>query len=238
MLGLGLGLQKGGLASWSPLNIPGLKIWLEPDFGISMDADDYEVNSWADRQGYAAFTQTLTRRPLWVASVPAANGRPGVQFDGVNDYMLSNDFVDIPQPLTIIFLATEPTDNDSFRDLFDGLEASKLFLQQRGLTNVYGFFSPTQKSAGAIVAGNPLARWRFEVNGAATDLYKNGAATSEDLSPGTNGVEGFVLGVDYRRDRYFANTTYFLMLIYDHIITADELAQLNIWLVAKFGVGV
>ena len=229
MLGMGLGLQKGRLSVWTPNNIPGLKIWLEPDFGISMDADDYEVNSWVDHQGNANLAQTLTKRPLWVASVALANNQPGVQFDGVNDAMGVTLASAITPPHTIICISTELTDTDVDRAVFSTITS----FYNAAVRNYYTYST----YAGDVVAGNPLARWRLETSAASAKYYKNGVLEFSGAVTGVD-ITRCCLGSYYLLDRWYGDVTIICFIVYDHIITADELAQLNIWLVAKFGVGV
>jgi len=236
------GLVRSASGRWGsaignplPTDITGLKIWLEGDYGITMDPDDYEVNQWVDRQGYCIFTQTLTKRPLWVASVDLANNQAGVQFDGVDDHMAS-DFTDIAQPFTIILLATEPTGITVERFMFCSSTGNAEYLAQFRDTYVYKTKFGTALSIGATVTGNPLARWRLQYTGTGSLFFKNGVQTAA-ATAGTGALTSMCLAA-YYVGSYPGNITIFSLIVYNKILSESEVSILNSYLTSKFGAGV
>lgn len=80
-LGLGLGVGFGVGARWAPKRLPGVRLWLRRDLGISLSAG--RVAAWADQSGAGNhYSQgTGSKQPLYGASSGALGG-PGVEFDG------------------------------------------------------------------------------------------------------------------------------------------------------------
>lgn len=86
LLRLGIGVDVGGgvSAPFDPTTVPWLTLDLNADVGITQAAG--VVSAWAN-QGSAglSFTATGTGKPAYNAT--AIHGRPGLAFDGVDDYM-------------------------------------------------------------------------------------------------------------------------------------------------------
>lgn len=84
--GARLGLNGGSRGGFTPSILPSLKLWLPAD-RISGLVDGDPVTTWADLsgQGNHATQGTGAAKPLYKVGI--ANGRPGVLFDGVDDFM-------------------------------------------------------------------------------------------------------------------------------------------------------
>jgi len=229
-------IETASSGDFSPADISGLKIDFDPAYGVGFSAGS-NIDDWACRQGSGTVVQANPgKQPLWVAEVALANNQPGVQFDGTSDQM-EGDVADVAQPFTLILLATEPTDNNALRHLFARADSNEDFLEQRGASNDYNINLGSAQSAGAIVAGNPLARWRLQADYVSSIFYKNGVQTAA-ASAGNHGIQSFAFGAAHIGTVYYANTTFIRLLVYDHILTAGELVKLNAWLTTKYGAGV
>lgn len=89
MIGLGLGLNRGAPIRPAPLKIPGCRIWLAADYGISESIG--AVTRWVNRGNGTDFEQTVSaNRPLLQTN--QLNGLPGILFDGSNDFLASGTF--------------------------------------------------------------------------------------------------------------------------------------------------
>ena len=94
-----------------PISLPssfttGLRLWLRADQGVSKDAAG-KVSGWADqsRYGNAASQSSANKQPLFVSS--AVNGRPGLRFDGVDDFFTLGASPSLVTPdLTIFVVAS------------------------------------------------------------------------------------------------------------------------------------
>lgn len=79
-------MTSGGAAAFSPASIPGLQLWLDAS-QISGLNDGDAVATWSDASGNAnnATQGTVSARPTFKTNIK--NGRPALQFDGVDDGM-------------------------------------------------------------------------------------------------------------------------------------------------------
>lgn len=71
-------------AVFNPLLITSLNAWWSIDSLVAV-GDGNPISSWADKKAALAVVSTLTARPTYVAN--AGDGKPAVNYDGVNDYL-------------------------------------------------------------------------------------------------------------------------------------------------------
>jgi hypothetical protein len=76
--------MKSQVAGWAPSDKSGLIFWFDATFGVTQSGT---VSAWADRStnAYNAAQGTGINQPTYTAS--SLNGKPGITFDGSNDYM-------------------------------------------------------------------------------------------------------------------------------------------------------
>lgn len=224
---------RGGIAATPlPTDISGLKIWLEADYGITKDGSD-RVSQWVDKTGNITLAGTSTTRPIWVASVALANSQPGVQFDGLNDYM-NGDMVDFTAPYTIILISTEPTNNGCFHTLYElTSHHGEVPYLMMGSEGNYRFLD---NNVGWNIEGEPLASWMEICPSGAVKGYKNGDLEYEGTAI-TLDLIGLVLGAcgEWLDN---SNITIVGFLTYNHDLNIDEIAILNSYLIPKFGRGI
>lgn len=86
---LALLAARRAASTFSPADISGLDLWLRAD-AITGLSDGAAVASWPDSSsmGNHATQGTADRRPLYRTG--QVNGLPAVQFDGANDFLVSN----------------------------------------------------------------------------------------------------------------------------------------------------
>ena len=110
-LGLGLRLGSGTFAGFDPSYISGLQLWLDSTRGLfdatsggnSVTTDGAAVARWEDRSGNNrnALQATSVNRPILKTAVQ--NGKNGIRFDGVNDFMATSSFAH-SVPLTLFLV--------------------------------------------------------------------------------------------------------------------------------------
>ncbi|MBX7249348.1 MAG: hypothetical protein K1X35_09950 [Caulobacteraceae bacterium] len=91
MIGVGVGTPGGGAIAPTPLTILGglLVGWWNADSASKITVTGSGVSSWKDEIGGYDLTQaTDAARPTW--SPTSFNGRAGVTFDGVDDFLRLN----------------------------------------------------------------------------------------------------------------------------------------------------
>jgi len=87
-------------SSWNPFWLgSALKLWFDPENGITKAGMTDRVSAWADRTGNLTVAQGMgSRQPLWVAAASEMNGRQSIQYDGAR--VLFADA--IPESLRVI----------------------------------------------------------------------------------------------------------------------------------------
>lgn len=87
--------MHGGGAQPAPI-VLGATYWFDPSFNVTLDGSD-NVASWQDRiSGLVVSQATATRRPGWLASDPALNNRPGMQYVSAALQFLGSDATTVP----------------------------------------------------------------------------------------------------------------------------------------------
>lgn len=97
MSGLLAGPRRTLLRSnlWLPTSLAGLKLWTRADVGVYQDAaratvaasDADPVGGWQDFSGAGNHLSQSTSTKRGTLKVNLQNGKPGVRFDGVDDFM-------------------------------------------------------------------------------------------------------------------------------------------------------
>lgn len=93
-----------------PLQIPGLQLWFRADAGITQSGGT--VSQWSNQfgSGTAATQTTASHRPKFIAQ--AVNGKPALQFDGINDRLRFTLPVNGLSELTIVLVSAN-LDNEN-----------------------------------------------------------------------------------------------------------------------------
>ena len=138
MLGMGLGLQKGGRL-WSPLQITGLQYFWDASVLSSLDIIDGCVDKWRDLvKGVSADALDSDKRPAYRTGADGINGQPVVEGDGSDD-VLKYDPANFSQPFAVFAVATVPTDAGTKTLLSTNLAGSDTgVIRYNGVTNKYG----------------------------------------------------------------------------------------------------
>lgn len=90
---------------FSTANLSGLRAWGRADT-LVYDGSNL-VSEYTDKtgNGYSPVQATGANKPLYISSDSAIGGRPSVEGDGVNSFMLDASFPSTNQPLTIFLVA-------------------------------------------------------------------------------------------------------------------------------------
>lgn len=102
--GFNVNSYKRYFRTFSPKLLPNLSLWLRADGNVTKDASN-KVSAWTSTHAVnnVSFTQpTASKQPTWVPNV--LNGKPALQFDGVNDFLNAGDTLDLKQYSRTIFL--------------------------------------------------------------------------------------------------------------------------------------
>jgi hypothetical protein len=221
-----------------PGEISGLYVRLEADsFGLENGS---AVTSWTDSAGGHVFTGTAAYDAYY------ANGHAAVYFDGVGDMLASTGWTDGPSPATVTlfvvgnFTSAETdavsdflisgqyptgTTNNRFRLLKFHDDSRYQFRVGSGGTVTLTQTADTETHVFTIVAGQSAGAVSFLIDG--TVLGSGSSGTVVDMQ--ALGLGGYVVG-----NNQFADCSIAEVLLYDHALTAQEVADVTDYLQAKY----
>jgi hypothetical protein len=223
----------------------GLAFWVKADAGVAVSGSS--VTQWSDQSGNGrnALPAAGANQPTLVAN--AANGKPALQFDGIDDFLQFALPINGWSGMTVVLVASATVDSDGGAN---GGNNAPLFWDETGSWG-WSFLSPFQSNVklrfGTTQAGNLPAFTRpasigaaFSTtiathNGSTDALYINGTqvwSAGGKLTPiaGASGTPWIGRG---------AGGTYFNgriseILVYDRAVTDAERQTIDSILSAKY----
>lgn len=228
----------------------GLNLWLLSDTGVERDGDNVEY--WEDQSGTDSHAEQYEpdMQPVYVAN--AVNGKPAIQFDGVDDY-LSFFLIDILNDYTemTIAIVTACTDENAATGSSQAERAAIFWNETASWGTVY--ISPYQKTIswrfGTTQVGNRQIYTRPVPIGDAfsltitkkiedTDyLYINGELADEKTGklPALAAMqdEGN-LGRGYNNNTFWPGMIA-EVIVYLRALTDDEQETIESYLITKYG---
>ena len=173
---------------FSPLNIPGLVLWLKADAIIGL-ADGDAIGTWPDSsgQGNNATQATASKKPTYKTGI--INGNPVVRLDGTDDE-LRTPFLMLTNMTVFVVMLSEDLATGHYLLAFEGgLESNAIIT---GFTSgLVETFSVPRISAGAFSTSDfSLHVLRRDVAGGSTATFKNGSqvATSGIVEAASTGA--------------------------------------------------
>ena len=205
-------------------------------------SDTDPVSSWADEGsgGNDLLQATGTNQPTYEAA--GFNGHPSVLTDGVNHWMRTGVYSAVlAQPSTTVVMGEWVSIPDgSSKTLFDGGSA------ERNALGYHGGLSgdPWRLNAGSNVSasGSPRSPDLTGVdvclvvifNGSSSDFHVNNGADQLSNNPGTDGRSALTIGADFSGSFGRVNFRFVEVLIYDRILDAGEIADLQTYFAAVY----
>lgn len=174
-----------GEVPWSPLQLPGLRLWLDAAVGITLNGSD--VAAWADRSGIGNhFSQAVeANQPAFVASGFNGGGgldRPFVSFDGVTEYLTKVGFsMGTPTSLTMILLGafpSGPTNGAIAAQYNDTSSAPRITAASASRTRVYS--NGLAANSLAVLAPGSSHLLEYDAYAAGTAILVDGVAADAD----------------------------------------------------------
>lgn len=88
-------------ASFNPNDFGDCQLWLKADAGVTKNGSDL-VELWEDQSGSGNHVEQTTEanRPTWIDDL--ANGLPGIDFDGVDNFLERANALELEQPTVLI----------------------------------------------------------------------------------------------------------------------------------------
>lgn len=212
---------------------PGIVMWLRADAGIA------DGTAWNDQSGNEvnATQETMSNEPTLTAG--AINFNPALVFDGTNDYMSLAPLNGLPygasnRTIITVGYSSNTVGNRWMVSYGNNTTSQANFWGQQGTTGNYGGFANDVTSASYWTNNIPILTANT-YNGTAATIYKNGAAPVT-LNRTWNTVQnkGYI-------GRQVSDTEYWQggigeVIIYDRVLSAAELQQVNSYLALKYGI--
>lgn len=238
------------LQRFSPRKLAGLRLWLAAD-RITGLANGDPVSSWTDLsgQGNHATQSTTAAKPLWKTGI--ANGRPGVLFDGVDDFlslaagactaMLAGDKSVF---LVLKWVAVAAAEARALTIANAG--GSSRFSMRYTTGPLYSTLHTTgaaqvNTTASAGAAPSTAAAQVFEVVQSGTSFVGRTNGTQFAADPANAGGETAgvgALGAAAQGTSLFGNLYIFEVIAYNRALSTTEAAAVRRYLGSKYGVTV
>ena len=243
----------------APELVPGLKAWFDSRSAAYFALGGAgEVSAWLSRGGSIAslawMQGTASNQPVRVASSPLLNNMPEVQFDGVNDYLVTSDS-------TAWKFMHDGTGHSSVRiyRLDSSLATSQpVFANQNAVSQsgIYHLFTTASLLINIVKGVSPalnawtnnvaahyardVSRWQMighETGTAHSRVSGSSLTDADDSAPpsAANPSAAARLGATVSGSSFMRG---FIVqdLYYDHVLTAGEMTQLANWAAAIYGV--
>jgi len=209
------------------------------DPGWTPPAADGAVDSWRDGagNGHTVTQATSGKQPLYRTSVAKLNGKPGIDFDGVDDYLQTASFA-MAQPISAVIVASDYLVSGSYRYLWGSGQPPGLWFRSDVTTGILQVF------AGSII-GSPLVfdsdahLWRGYYNGNSGAAAKDGTSVTGDTY--TYGIGGgYAIGaIGPGADRGWADVNVAFVGVYAGDVTANpNWAAFKTWVTSFYGITV
>lgn len=227
-------------AAFSPVDIPGLKLWLKADTGVYKDAgttlavEGESIQQWNDQSGNANHVTQATAAARPIFKVNIVNGQPVVRFDGLDDWMATGAFT-LNQPEMIFVVWKRAIGVIGY--LIDGLAENSGSLYA-GVTTI----NDVRLYAGASLVGAIGNDGAFLItgalaNGASSQIWKNGTSIATGDS-GASNMGGVTLGATgtSHTDPLAGDTPE--IIIYDSVLSNANRNQVTSYLGTKYNIAV
>ena len=232
---------------FSPKSISGLVGWWDASVTSSLaqlstgstavSADNDPVGYWADQSGNGRnLTQaTNNNRPTYNTNV--INGRPVINFDGLNDALLAS--FTLTQPIHY-FLAWRFDSSyvSGNPRAFDGATGNSMSFFRSSSSQLALFAGTSSRTANVSDAeATAFNVMEIQANRSSTNLLYNGANRNGNTGDiGTNAPNGIYLGVFGNGFSNPGDVSFAEVLIYSRILESAESARVRKYLGSKYGI--
>lgn len=218
--------HRRNMGGFIPTDIAGCNPWFDAGQITGLNNGD-PVANWLDESGNSndAVQADVAKEPLYETGV--INGKPALQFDGSNDYLLAST-VSIAQPNTFFIVGKSSVTPYNYEFFFDGAVSRQAFLYSAA--NVGAF-------AGSLAfTGTPDTAWHiFSIifNGSSSEIYDNGVLIST-VNTGANALTGLVIGYDLGDDGFGLNGYIAEIIGYDTALGTSNRQAVEAYLATKY----
>jgi hypothetical protein len=221
---------KGDSPSFDVLSLSPT-LWLDASDETSITESGGSVSQWDDKSGngYNLTQGTGTAQPA--TGTRTVNGLNVLDFDG-SDY-LTNASITTSQPASM-FVVCEFDSTSGYKWLIDGNNVTDRQAVFQAETKASIFAGTEVASTSGTINLNPQI-WAATFDGASSSLRIDGqVAVSGDA--GTNVLTGLNVGAYYTQGTYFLDGAVAEIIIVDGSLTAQQIADTETYLAAKWGI--
>lgn len=237
------------LQRFSPRKLSGLRLWLSAD-RIAGLADGDPVSTWSDLSGNSnhATQGTTAAKPLYKANI--VNGRPGILFDGVDDFLTlaAGARVALLEGDKTVFAVVKwaATGNDKRIISVSNGASSTRFAMTCATGPLYQHFYTTgaaqaNVTAGAGAAPSTSVAQIVEVRQSGTSFVPRTNGTALVADPNNAGTEtagSGALGSNGGGSASFGNVYLLEALVYNRALSTAEASAVRRYLGARYAVAV
>jgi hypothetical protein len=226
-------IKRAPLYLAPPSSLSSNKVWLDAEFSSFVQGSGGEVERWQDVLGRTSAVQlTPANRPTRTLNL--RNGKPGVVFDGTNDFLsLGNLGASFPSGATVIIVASlgEPNARgDADYNLFSTLNNTAVRWRAGGTSGSLGAFTSTvQTGFPAVMPANGTYMFTLRasqalglsvrINSLETATRSNAFIEQVTYAAG----DTYILGANANGSAGFLNGTIFSVAMFDEVLTGKEL---------------
>lgn len=169
--------RGGGGGSGAPafnyLSNPGILVAHEADQLVTLGTGT-KLATWGDVSGHSATsTAVASNEPNIIASHPAFDGHPGIDFGAAFPYGMTMSIASAASDYTIVsLLDVQNTAADQF--LIGTAPGGVIFRVATQRSGGVGWYDGGYKSTGTPVSGAQVLAWRLEAGTAKAKVYRNG----------------------------------------------------------------
>jgi hypothetical protein len=237
-------IKRAPLYLAPPSSFSSNKVWLDAEFSSFVQGTGGQVEQWQDVLGRGSATQlTLVNRPTRTLSL--RNGKPGIVFDGTNDFMsLGNLGALFPSAATVIIVASLGEPNvrgDADYNLFSTLNNTAVRWRAGGVSGSLGAFTSTvQTGFPAVMPANGTYVFTVRASQALglsvrTNSLETATRSNQFFTQATYAAgDTYVLGANANGSAGFLNGTIFSIALFDKVLTDKELRSLEEYFAWRF----
>lgn len=210
-----------------------LRLWLDPNFGITMDGSN-KVSLWNDKsgQGNNAVQATYSQQPVFTAAV--INNQPVLRFTAASSQtmVVSTNF---PAPVTVLCVE-RLTSGANSRMLT--ARFNNWLLGFWGGARAQGYFEGWVTPSGTPAANTTWYLYSCTIPGAGQNstVYENGTVIAASQN-GVTGPNGFSLS-GYFASSEFSNGDIAEVILYNRVLTSQEWQGVQSYLATKYALSV
>lgn len=229
------------LPPFNPLDIAGLKLWLDASQIVGLNDGD-SVTTWSDLsgQGNDVTQATASKKPTYQTA--EINSLPVVRFDGVDDSLANTSFSFMQSAsagtLIVVSRITNPAAAQWVVDL-NNAQLSKFQNVNLGIayvTGQYGYKARNNTNAelttivydGTLSGNDNRCKLRFD------RVAQNPLTFGGTIAATTSGSAGYAVGSRVNQVQFLGGDVA-LALFYNRALTTDEITQVENWAASVWG---